>query len=81
MKRPGFKKAYEESEFEFQIISALISARNKEKLTQRKFAEKIGITQSALARFESGRINPTLAFLKKIATGLGLKFVVKSNKV
>ena len=77
MKRPGFRKAYEESEFEFQIISALITARAQRKLTQRQLAKKIGVAQSALARFEAGRINPTLEFLKKVTSGLGLKLVLK----
>ena len=76
-KRPGVKKAYNELEFEFQIIRALIDARSKKEMTQKKLAEKIGIAQSALARFESGRINPTLSFLKKITSGLGLKLMVK----
>ena len=77
MKRPGFRKAYEESEFEFQIISALITARAQRKLTQRQLAKKIGVAQSALARFEAGKINPTLEFLNKVTSGLGLKLVVK----
>jgi ribosome-binding protein aMBF1 (putative translation factor) len=77
MKRPGFRKAYEESQFEFEILKALIIAREEKKLTQRKLADKIGVAQSALARFESGRTNPTLDFLKKVVSGLGLKLVVK----
>ena len=77
MKRPRVKKAYDASEFEFQIISALITARARKKLTQRQLAEKIGVAQSALARFEAGRINPTLEFLKKVTSGLGLKLMVK----
>jgi predicted transcriptional regulator len=46
-------------------------------MTQKKLAEKIGVAQSALARFESGNINPTLSFLQKITSGLGLKLLVK----
>ena len=77
MRDPKFVKAYNNLEFEFQIISALITARAQRKLTQRELAKKIGVTQSALARFEAGRINPTLEFLKKVTSGLGLKLVVK----
>ena len=76
-KRPGVRKAYEEMQPEIQIIRALIVSRNKKGMSQRKLAQKIGITQSALARFESGRINPTLSFLQKITSGLGLKLLVK----
>lgn len=77
MKRPGVKKLYEESQFEFEILKALIRARAQKKLTQRQLAEKIGVNQSALARFEAGRTNPTLSFLNKVTSGLGLKIVVK----
>ncbi|MDO8620516.1 MAG: helix-turn-helix transcriptional regulator [bacterium] len=76
-RRPGVRKAYEELEFEFKIMDALIRARIKKKLTQRGLAQKIGVAQSALARFESGRTNPTLSFLKKVTVGLGLKLSVK----
>ncbi len=76
-KRPGFKKVHEELEFEFRIMNALIRARVQKRLTQRALAHKIGVAQSALARFESGRVNPTLSFLKKVTRGLGLKLTVK----
>ena len=77
MSDPETKKAYDDLEFEFQIITALIKARAKKNLTQEQLANKIGIAQSALARFESGRTNPTLSFLKKVTFGLGLKLTVK----
>ena len=76
-KRPGVKKAYAEMQPEIQIIRALIISRNKRGMSQRKLAQKIGVTQSALARFETGKINPTLSFVQKITSGLGLKLVVK----
>jgi transcriptional regulator with XRE-family HTH domain len=62
---------------EFQIIRKLALARAKKGFSQRKLAQKIGITQSALARFETGNINPTLSFVQKITNGLGLKLLVK----
>ena len=77
LKRPGVRKAYAEMQPEFQIIRALIISRNKRGMSQRKLAKKIGITQSALARFETGNINPTLSFIQKITSGLGLKLFVK----
>ena len=73
---PENKKAYDNLEVEFAIHEALIEARIQKKLTQKELAKKMGITQSALARFESGRTNPTLSFLQKITTGLGLKLTV-----
>jgi len=76
-KRSGVKKAYVQMQPEVKIIRALIVSRNKKGMSQRKLAQKIGITQSALARFEAGRINPTLSFLQKITSGLGLRLLVK----
>lgn len=73
---PGRKKAYDDLEIEFKIYEALIKARIEKKLTQRQLSKKLGIAQSALARFESGRTNPTLAFLQKITSGLGLKLTI-----
>lgn len=73
---PEFKKAHDELEIEFKIHEALIKARIERKLTQRQLAKELGIAQSALARFESGRTNPTLSFLQKITSGLGLKLTI-----
>lgn len=77
MKDPGYKKAYNDLEFEYKIIDALIGARIQRKLTQKALAEKIGVAQPALARFESGRVNPSLAFLNKVTYGLGLELTVR----
>ncbi len=76
-KRPGVRKAYAEMQPEIQIIRALIISRNKKGMSQRKLAKKIGVTQSSLARFETGGTNPTLSFIQKITSGLGLKLLVK----
>lgn len=77
--RAGFKAAHEANELEFAIIEALIKERIKYKLTQRDLAKKIGIAQSALARFESGAVNPTLPLLQKIARGLNLVITVRPS--
>lgn len=77
LKKASFRKFYEEKSFEREIFKAIVTARAKKNLTQRELAEKIGVKQSALARFESGRTNPTLGFLKKIVSGLGLSVTVK----
>jgi len=76
MKDPANRKAYDDLELEFAIYEALIRKRIEKKLTQRQFAKKLRIAQSALARFERGRTNPTLKFLQKVTSGLGLKLTV-----
>jgi len=77
LRRSGVKKAYINLQPKLEIIKKLTISRSRKGISQREFAEKIGITQSALARFETGRINPTLSFLQKVTNGLGLKLVIK----
>ncbi len=75
-KKPGYIEAQEKLEPQFKLYEALIRTRINKNLTQRELAKELGIEQSALARFESGRTNPTLSFLYKITKGLGLKLTI-----
>jgi len=68
---PKFKKEYDRQKPEFEIINKILDARIKQKLTQKEIAARMGTQQSALARLESGRANPTLSFVQKLATALG----------
>ena len=77
MKRPGVRKAMKDADIEIQLIEAIVKSRAQKKMTQKALAEEIGVTQSALARFESGRGNPTLSFIQKVTAGLGLHLTVK----
>ncbi len=45
--------------------------RKEQKITQNELAEKIGTKKSNISRFESGKYNPTLDFMAKMADGLG----------
>src|SRR6266516_6296819 len=55
---------------------ALIAARLAAGLTQAKLAARIGTTQSAIARLESGTVTPTLETLRHLADILGLRFEI-----
>lgn len=72
LKNPKLKKAYDDLAFEFSVIDAMILARSKRGMTQAKLAKKLGTKQSAIARLESGRGNPTLAFVQRLANVLNL---------
>ncbi len=76
MKKPGYRKAYENLQPEFELIKAIIIARAKHGLTQRQLAEKIGIPQSSLARFESGKVQPSMRFFKRVVSGLGMRIAI-----
>lgn len=61
----------------YQLISQLITARNKKGMTQEELATKIGTKQSAVARFESGSSNPSIAFIEKLASALESRLVIQ----
>lgn len=63
----------------YQLISQLIEARVSKGLTQAQLAQKIGSRQSVIARLESGKANPTIAFLEKLAKAIGLKLKIQLN--
>jgi transcriptional regulator with XRE-family HTH domain len=50
--------------------------REKRGLTQKELAERLGTTQSAIARLEAGNIAPSLPTLDKVAAALGVELVV-----
>jgi ribosome-binding protein aMBF1 (putative translation factor) len=74
--RPGFKEEYEATEMELIYHRTFIEAREKKGLTQKELAMNLGVAQPALARFESGRSNPTVASLSKFLRSLGLKLKI-----
>ncbi len=78
--KPGFKEAYDALEVEFALHDALIQMRIDGEMTQAQLAEKMGTKQSAIARFESGRSNPTLDFIQRLADALGLELKVTVRK-
>jgi transcriptional regulator with XRE-family HTH domain len=47
--------------------------RNERGLSQRSLAEKAGISREYLARLETGRQDPTLSTLEKLADALRVK--------
>lgn len=82
LKDPEFRKNYEALEPEFAIIKAMLDFRAEKGLTQRELAERTGLKQSSIARLESGRANPRVESLFRLAKGLGatleIRFVPKS---
>ncbi|MCY7370511.1 MAG: helix-turn-helix transcriptional regulator [Polaromonas sp.] len=70
---------YDKVADEFALLGEFLKARAQQGLTQAQVAEKIGTTQSAVARMESGsgRHSPSLATLTKYADALGCKLEVR----
>lgn len=77
LKNPKIKAEYDRQQPEYAVINAIIDARVKKGITQEQLAKKLGTKQSAIARLESGRANPSILFLKKLANALNLSFQIK----
>ena len=77
LKNPEFKAAYDALEEEFALASELIGARARAKLSQEEVARRMGTSQSAVARMESGRSLPSTTSLIKYAKAVGHKVQIK----
>ena len=66
-------KEYKNLEPEYEIIREIIKMRIEKDITQAELAHRVGTKQSNISRLESGEYNPSLCFLKKVASGLGKK--------
>lgn len=76
IKEPQYRKAYEALEEEFALASTLIEARSRAGLTQQELARKMGTTQPAVARLESGRVRPSLRTLERLAAATGSRLLI-----
>ncbi len=80
LKDKEIKKEYEKLAPEFAVINAVLRARIEKGLTQKELAEKVGTKQSAIARLESGKANPSIGFLQKIAKALNFRLQINFSK-
>ncbi len=70
LRRPGFKRAFQEAREELALAEQIAEAREKARLSQAGLGRAIGTTQSVISRIENGGQNLTLAMLHKIADAL-----------
>jgi len=77
MNDPEFAKEYKALEPEFELVRQIIQAREEKHLTQKQLAELTGIPQGHISRIENGNYNPSLAYLKRIASGLGKELYIQ----
>ena len=82
LSHPEVRAEYERLEEEFAFLDQFLRARAAAGLTQAQVAERIGTTQSAIARLESGagRRQPSLATLRKYARAVGCRIELRLVK-
>ena len=71
MEDPEVREEYAKADAEYSVIETMIRARAEAKLTQAEIAERIGTTQSAIARLEGGKVSPSVATLRRYAEATG----------
>lgn len=81
-KRSAVRKAYDELHDEFAFLDEVLKARAAAGLTQAEVAARVGTTQSAIARLESGarKHSPSIATLQRYAQALGYRLEIKLVK-
>lgn len=77
--KPSVKAAYDALADEFAYLDELLKARTASGLSQIEVAQRIGTSQSAVARLESinSKHSPSLATLQNYAQALGCKVQIK----
>ena len=80
--KPGVKEAYDALEDEFAFLDEVLKARAESGLTQAEVAERVGTTQSAIARLESAtpKHSPSIATLQRYARAIGYRLEVRLVK-
>ena len=73
---PGYQEALDTLDSEFALASAIIAARRHAGLTQAELAERMGTTQSTIARLEGGKSKPSTTTLEKIASATGTELTI-----
>lgn len=87
LERPDVKAEYDRLNEEFALLDEFLKARAAAGVSQAQVAERMGTTQSVVARLESGhgKHSPSLATLRKYAQALGcrldLRLIKETGKV
>ncbi len=81
MKDPEYRKEYEALEEEFALIAAVAKARARAGLSQEQLAKRMKTTQSAVARLESGRGQPSTRTLARFAKATGHRLKISFEPV
>ena len=74
---PAVQAAHKDQAAEFDMARELIAARSRAGLTQSDVAERMGTTQSVIARLESGKQAPSLRTVQRYARAVGARAVVR----
>src|SRR5277367_3650154 len=71
--RKEYDQAYAEAQLAAEVGERIHTAREAAGLSQRELARRMGTSQAAIDRLESGGVGATLTTLQRVASALGLE--------
>ncbi len=71
LRSPEFKRGYEGELARLKLVRQIREIRETKNLTQKVLAERAQMPQSVIARIESGRHNPSMETLQRVARVMG----------
>jgi ribosome-binding protein aMBF1 (putative translation factor) len=74
---PAVRTEYDALAPEFEIATELLRARLRAGLSQAELAARMGTSQSAIARLESGQTLPSTKTLLRFAQATGSRFQIR----
>ena len=77
LKNPHNKSLFDEHGRQLEIAYQILQLRKKRQMSQAALAEKIGSTQSNVARMEGGNQNFSIKLLNKVALALKAKLSIQ----
>ena len=81
VKNPGFRAEYDAQKPTFELMMAMVEARVNAGLTQQEVAQRIGTSQSAIARLEGWSTNPSINTLLKYAEATGTRLKISFEPI
>ena len=81
MEDPEFRQEYALADQEYALVAQLVRARTEANLTQAEVAQRLGTTQSVIARLEGGRVSPSIATVRRYAEATGTRLTVGLQRV
>jgi transcriptional regulator with XRE-family HTH domain len=81
LKVPGYQEAYAQSQAEFELARQLIEARTQSGLSQEEIASRMGTSQSAIARLESGNSHPSMRTLSRYAKATNCEISIRLQPI
>ncbi len=76
LKDPEFRELWEKTALARSIALLLLHYRTEGNISQTQLAKKLGVSQPAMARLESGEHNPTFETIQKLSQALQLEIAI-----